>query len=72
MRGFSKAALVKPTRGWIPDVILRLVELETDLSRANLDGANLSHGQQQLDRACGADATLPPDLTLKPCSSTEP
>jgi hypothetical protein len=42
-----------------------------DLIWANLSGADLSgatlDGQQQLDRACGVDAKLPPRLTLKPC-----
>jgi uncharacterized protein YjbI with pentapeptide repeats len=42
-----------------------------DLSGADLSGADLSGAQnlqqQQLDKACGTDAKLPPDLTLKPC-----
>jgi hypothetical protein len=52
-----------------------------NLIGANLDNANLSGvnligtklsgvtviNQSQLDRACGANAKLPPDLTLKPC-----
>jgi len=37
-----------------------------DLSGAYLKGAKLD-GQQQLNGACGADAKLPPGLTLKPC-----
>jgi uncharacterized protein YjbI with pentapeptide repeats len=53
----------------------------TDLREANLSGANLDNaklsgakldGQQQLNRACGADAELPPGLTLKPCPPTWP
>jgi len=43
----------------------------TNLSGAHLDGANLLRSenlsQMQLDGACGADAMLPPGLTLKPC-----
>jgi Pentapeptide repeats (8 copies) len=38
----------------------------TDLSYANLTDARIDQGQ--LDDACGADAKLPPGLTLKPCS----
>jgi uncharacterized protein YjbI with pentapeptide repeats len=41
------------------------------LLNASLSGANLSNvqnlAQAQLDTACGTDAKLPPDLTLKPC-----
>jgi len=46
------------------------------LSDGKLDGADLSHtdlthtrldGQQQLEKACGTDAKLPLDLTLRPC-----
>jgi hypothetical protein len=54
-----------------------------DLSRAELDGASLRGAdlsgatlegarnliQAQLQQACGADAKLPPDLTLEPCPS---
>jgi uncharacterized protein YjbI with pentapeptide repeats len=36
------------------------------LRKANLSGADLD-GQQQLDKACGTAAELPPGLTLKPC-----
>jgi hypothetical protein len=48
----------------------------TDLNRADLSNADLSDAdlsnvrnleQQQLDKACGTDAKLPPGLTLKPC-----
>ncbi|MGA8198264.1 MAG: pentapeptide repeat-containing protein [Acetobacteraceae bacterium] len=41
-----------------------------DLTGAHLSGADLRGAyppQVQLDRACGADATLPEGLTLKPC-----
>jgi hypothetical protein len=38
----------------------------TKLNTADLSGARLD-GQTQLDQACGTDAKLPPDLTLKPC-----
>jgi uncharacterized protein YjbI with pentapeptide repeats len=42
-----------------------------NLSGAILIRANLSNAkdltQTQLDAACGADAKLPPGLTLKPC-----
>ena len=48
-----------------------------NLSDAALDGANLTGAhlnnaiisQIQLDKACGAEAMLPPGLTLKPCAS---
>ena len=35
------------------------------LNGAHLNGADITQGQ--LDAACGADATLPAGLTLKPC-----
>jgi hypothetical protein len=42
-----------------------------DLNDANLNRADLRitvlDGQEQLDKACGEDAKLPPGLTLKPC-----
>jgi uncharacterized protein YjbI with pentapeptide repeats len=41
-----------------------------DLSAAELTGATIS--QAQLDEACGAEAKLPPGLTLKPCASPNP
>jgi hypothetical protein len=56
-----------------------------DLSRADLTGASLLYAhlsyailsgakitQAQLDKACGENATLPPDVTLKPCLPRAP
>jgi hypothetical protein len=47
--------------------------VNTNLSGANLSNANLSDAtmpfQSQLGQACGTDAKLPPDMTLKPCGS---
>jgi uncharacterized protein YjbI with pentapeptide repeats len=49
--------------------------LGAHLDHARLDGADLTSAeisQDELDHACGADAKLPPDLTLKPCPKAKP
>ena len=38
-----------------------------NLSGADLTDADLTGEQARLNLACGSDAKLPPDLTLKPC-----
>lgn len=41
-----------------------------NLNNANLTDTNISQGQ--LENACGTGTKLPPGLTIKPCSQTQP